>query len=366
MAPVSANWDIFCRVIDNFGDIGVCWRLARQLAAEHSIPVRLWVDDLAALASLHTGVDRFARTQSVGGVAVNLWDDAPTLFRPGAVVIEAFACELPPGCMEAMASAPRPPAWINLEYLSAESWVEGCHGMASPHPRLPLVKHFFFPGFTAGTGGLLREANLLARRDAAQMAQPVREGLAVSLFCYETAPVAALVAALAASPCPVTLHVPEGKPLAAVSACFGNEAPPWRCGSLKVVPFAFLPQEGYDRLLWSCDVNFVRGEDSFVRAQWAGRPFVWQAYPQAESAHLDKLEAFLGRYCAGLAPAAAAVAVDLFRAWNSGGGESLLPLFEGFLEQRAGITTHARRWACDLAAMPDLASALVSFCRSRL
>ena len=26
------HWDMFCRVIDNYGDIGVCWRLAADLA----------------------------------------------------------------------------------------------------------------------------------------------------------------------------------------------------------------------------------------------------------------------------------------------------------------------------------------------
>ncbi|MDB5942884.1 MAG: hypothetical protein JWQ13_2450, partial [Ramlibacter sp.] len=45
--------------------------------------------------------------------------------------------------------------------------------------------------------------------------------------------------------------------------------------------------------LWSCDFNFVRGEDSQVRALWAGRPFAWQIYPQHDDAHHAKLHAFL-------------------------------------------------------------------------
>ncbi|MBY0444112.1 MAG: elongation factor P maturation arginine rhamnosyltransferase EarP, partial [Burkholderiales bacterium] len=40
----TVRWDIFCRVIDNYGDIGVCWRLARQLSFEHGFAVRLMVD----------------------------------------------------------------------------------------------------------------------------------------------------------------------------------------------------------------------------------------------------------------------------------------------------------------------------------
>ena len=46
--PVRRTWDIFCSVVDNFGDIGVCWRLARRLSAGLGQQVRLWVDDLAA------------------------------------------------------------------------------------------------------------------------------------------------------------------------------------------------------------------------------------------------------------------------------------------------------------------------------
>ena len=51
------QWDVFCAVVDNYGDIGVCWRLSRQLAAEHGIAVRLWVDDLKPFARLCPAVD---------------------------------------------------------------------------------------------------------------------------------------------------------------------------------------------------------------------------------------------------------------------------------------------------------------------
>ena len=44
---MSRSWDVFCRVVDNYGDAAVCWRLARQLADEHGARVRLWIDLLA-------------------------------------------------------------------------------------------------------------------------------------------------------------------------------------------------------------------------------------------------------------------------------------------------------------------------------
>ena len=34
--------------------------------------------------------------------------------------------------------------------------------------NFPLTRHFYFPGFTDATGGLLRESGLLAARDSAQ------------------------------------------------------------------------------------------------------------------------------------------------------------------------------------------------------
>lgn len=363
MAAMQARWDIFCRVIDNYGDIGVCWRLARQLAAEHGLAVRLWVDDLAALAPMAPAVQLAAESQCVAEVDICCWSaDFPEV-EVADVVIEAFACDLPQSYLEAMARRSPAPRWINLEYLSAEVWVESCHGLASPHPRLPLRKHFFFPGFTTKTGGLLREGKLLADRDASLAALPGREALEISLFCYDTAPVGELLDAWAQGERPVICHVPPGKPLAAVAAHLGG-CGPWRRGPLTVQPIPFLPQADYDRLLWRCDLNFVRGEDSFVRAQWAARPFVWHIYPQGDAAHLAKLDAFLDRYVPGLPPGASQALRTFFHAWNHGAG--VAAHWPAFLDHLPAIAAHNRRWADVQASQPDLATNLVNFCANRL
>ena len=363
MAPMQLNWDIFCRVIDNYGDIGICWRLARQLASEHGKRVRLWVDDLHSLRSLCPVIDVLQPVQRSHGVEICHWSEAVAVDRVGEVIIEAFACELPAAYLAVMAGTTPRPCWINLEYLTAEAWADGCHGMASPHPSLPLVKYFYFPGFSAATGGLLRERGLLAARDAEITQCPRRETLEISLFCYDSAPVGELLATLAESPVATRLHVAPGQALDAVTAHLGGGGP-WQRGKLSVLPFEFMPQEEFDRLLWRCDINFVRGEDSFVRAQWAGRAFVWQPYRQADEVHMDKLEAFLERYIVGLSARGAAAAVDLFRAWNSGQG--LRPAWEGFLAASPEIVRHNRQWAARLAGDPDLAGALVKFCASKV
>jgi len=363
MSLMQLHWDIFCRVIDNHGDIGVCWRLARQLTHEYGKRVRLWLDDLDSLKPICPVADVSLADQICEGVQVCHWTESFVLDRVAEVVIEAFACDLPASYLEAMATSALKPCWINLEYLTAETWIEGCHGLASPHPSLPLVKYFYFPGFSAASGGLLREKNLLARRDA-QIAQLKRDGgLDISLFCYDTAPVGSLLDTLAASDLAIRLHVAPGKPLAAVAKALGGSGP-WHVGQLQVFPFEFLPQDDFDRLLWRCDINFVRGEDSFLRAQWAGQPFVWQIYPQQEQAHLDKLDAFLARYTTGLSAAGANATVNLEKAWNSFG--DLPTAWAEFLAARSEIAAHSRRWSAQLAENTDLATALVKFCAAKV
>ena len=115
------RWDIFVRVIDNHGDAGVSWRLARELAARGDA-VRLWIDDPSPLEWMAPGRHR--------AVEVLQWAPQMVLPEPGDVVVEAFGCDPPPGFVDAMAQ--RRSLWINLEYLSAEAYVERSHGLASP------------------------------------------------------------------------------------------------------------------------------------------------------------------------------------------------------------------------------------------
>ena len=350
MTNSSIRCDIFCTVIDNLGDAAVCWRLASQLAAEHGWRTRLWIDDLAPLR-------RLAPDFASGPVDVRLWHMPwPTPWSAddtAEVVIEAFACDPPPAYIEAMTTRARRPVWLNLEYLSAEAWVAGCHGLSSPHPRLPLVKYFFFPGFEPATGGLLRERDYAALRGSfdeaafrAEFGLPKKapDELTISLFSYPNPALPELMQAWAASPQPIRLLLP------------GSSEAAHKTGNLTVHPLPFLPQPRYDELLWACDLNFVRGEDSFVRAQWAGKPFVWHIYPQTDEAHQAKLDAFLSIHPAG--PRLKA----FWQAWNGAG----TPDWPGFTASLPGLKAPLREWSNTLAARPDLASKLVQFCLDRL
>jgi uncharacterized repeat protein (TIGR03837 family) len=305
----ALRWDLFCRVVDNHGDAGVCWRLAAQLGTRGDC-VRLVIDDASALA--------WMAPRGAPGVSLHAWTDPRLADDLGDVVVEAFGCNPPPAFVEAMASQVRAPVWVNLEYLSAEAWVERAHTLPSPQAN-GLTKWFFFPGFGPRTGGLLREDGLLEARAAfdgvaragwlARLGVEPRPGeRLVSLFSYPNPRMPELLAALAAAPtllllAPGAARVQAAHPPAPVR----THALPW------------LDQHGYDRLLWSCALNFVRGEDSLVRAIWAGAPFAWMAYPQHDGAHHAKVDALLAR----LAPPPE---VAMFmRAWNGCGPWAGLP-----------------------------------------
>jgi len=365
------SWDIFCRIVDNFGDIGVSWRLAHQLAMERAAHVRLWVDDLLSLHAIWPEIDPSMHTQVVALVEVRLWKDDFAGIKPAAVAIEAFGCGLPDDYVARIVDANTNTLWITLEYLSAEPWVASHHGLPSPHPCWPVRRYFFFPGFTAGTGGVLREADLLERRDAFDVEgranfwrslgfqPPAQSSTVVSLFAYEYAPLQELEFAWAAGKDPMVAVIPQS----------GLVTPVTRVdGALETRFVPFLSQLEYDKLLWTCDYNFVRGEDSFVRAQWAGQPFVWNVYPQAAQAHWAKLDAFLKRYCEYLPPDAARATADLWRAWSKVGTAhaSIAELWCAFREQGGNQRQGLASWSRQLADVGDLASNLARFCENKI
>lgn len=332
------DWTLFCRVIDNLGDVGVCWRLARGLAARGQ-QVSLVIDDASALA--------WMAPQGAAGVQVLPWPATGDMPARGDVVVEAFGCALPPAFVAAMAESKQPPVWLNLEYLSAESYVERSHGLPSPQ-RNGLMKWFFYPGFTARTGGLLREPDLLARVAAAD-GPAFLAGLGcaalpgervVSLFRYDNPAVPALLQSLAQQP--TLLLLTPGPAQQQV-----QHAPP----GVRLVRLPWLTQDDYDRLLWACDLNFVRGEDSLVRALWAGKPFVWQIYPQHDGAHAAKLEAFLDTWGA---PSSVA---RLWRAWNSIGAAT----WPGLPPLQPDWRQACERWRDRLAEQASLVDGLLAF-----
>jgi uncharacterized repeat protein (TIGR03837 family) len=378
----ALRWDVFCRLVDNLGDVGVCWRLATCLA-DMGDTVRLYIDDASALA--------WMAPQGHPRVQVLDWHEAQNgrIAHPAAdVVVEAFGCELPPAQLLHMTQRAKPPVWINLEYLSAQAYVERSHGLPSPQQN-GLAKWFFFPGFTPKTGGLLREQNLASRRDAfdrerylAQLGVPQLAGTPlVSLFCYDSAglPMHELLADLATQRACVLL--PPGQPAAAVAASVPElrqaltrepnarvvlQRPAAPYDGLQLFTLPWLTQTDFDHLLWSCDFNFVRGEDSLVRALWAGAPFVWQAYVQDDGAHLHKVQALLDRLQLQGSSQATAEMLHMRQIWQCWNGvpgarwPGLPPLLRPGRDAQPWSAALAQLWA-----QPALAKTLRDFALAR-
>ena len=284
------------------------------------------------------------------------------------VWIEAFGCNVHEDFIaHFFASDVQQPVWINLEYLSAEPYVERSHLLTSPvmsGPAKGWQKTFFYPGFTRNTGGLLRQHAL---EDSSSVSKPDNVGKwlkqhnvtwqgerLVSLFCYEPSQLPGLLDRMAQDAMPTLLLATAGRASAAVRTVAGDAA---QIGNLRLQYLPYLTQVGFDSLLQVCDLNFVRGEDSVVRAIWAGKPFVWHIYPQYDGVHWAKLDAFLNQ----LNPPES---VRTFHhLWNSvsdavlpQGGNLALPTKD--LAAWIGAVTRLRD---KLTHMDDLTSQLVQF-----
>ncbi|HSI43581.1 MAG: elongation factor P maturation arginine rhamnosyltransferase EarP [Methylophilaceae bacterium] len=380
---MNQKWDIFCKVIDNFGDIGVCWRLSKQLSNEYELQVRLWVDDLAIAKKIIPEINTSRASQLIENVEICQWQEdfsSSVTFNieVADVVIEAFACELPPSYISAMTE--KKPVWINLEYLSAESWIDEFHAKNSRHQATGLDKHFFFPGFTKQTGGLLREKNLIAERDAFQgsstqqqafwntIGADKNDSLAISLFCYPHAPIASLLECLKSSSRPVLCLIPKSTIILEISRLLALKSikvgEKITYGNLTIQIIPFLSQQQYDQLLWACDINFVRGEDSWVRAIWAAKPLIWQPYFQQEDTHIVKRNAFLDSYYGPPDTEAKAAARACHLDWC--GQHFDLQHWEALLQNMNELQAYHARQSMRLAQQPDLAAKLVNFCGNRL
>ncbi len=363
---------LYCTIVDNFGDIGVCWRLARQLAAEYGHTVHLWVDDWPATRRMILDLPEIPTECWVEEVCIHAWAQTSSEADcTGDVLIEGFGCTLPDVVLAQLAGRVIKPVWINLEYFSAEPWVPGFHAQSGYDPAVGTRRWFFFPGVHAHSGGLLRERDLIAQRDAWQHGdllpnlleafglptQAAGSALTVLCFGYAHAPYAAWLAALCQrADQPVSVWLCGAYTQAAVLPLAAS-----LCRQVNVHALPFVPQPDFDHLLWSADVLFVRGEDSLIRALWAGKPFVWQIYPQSEQAHHVKLQAWLDFYTQGFPVALRTAYTALHEAWNGMSEQSIKGVWGQLMADWADWQQYSRTRSEQCAALPDLASRLMGF-----
>lgn len=359
------HYDIFCKIVDNFGDIGVCWRLAKQLANEPHCNVRLLIDDFAVASKIIPRFNINKKSQTIDNIEIISIKNGN--ITPADVVIETFACGLPEAYLQQLIQ--HKSVWINLDYLSAEAWVSDFHAKPSPHPTLPITKHFFFPGFTEKTGGLLREKNLLIERDAFQASNnrqaqfwqslgivPIEGAIKISLFCYAQADLVGLFQALILHNKPVQLMVPANGLIADFIKNIGELT----C-NIQLYPLPFLSQTDYDKLLWACDLNFVRGEDSWIRAIWAAKPFIWQPYIQSENTHFTKLKAFIDLYYEGCEQKK--MVWEAHQCWAAGLAFERAGL--NYLKHLSKIALFTQQATSQLATQADLTTKLLAFANNQ-
>lgn len=355
--------DVFCRVVDNFGDAGVCWRLARRLLTLGVAP-RLICDRIDVLAKLVPMLSPGQKDQTAEGVRIVDWDVFAGLnqaaMSPAELVLETFGCRLPEAYERAVAECTPSPFWVNLDYLSAEDWVEDCHDVWGMHPTLPVRKLWFFPGFTDRTGGLLIEDDYIRRRSEF-IASGGREAFLASVgadpalssffvFCYPVNDLASLAGMFGRSTRPRNVLLAPGEAGDRLEELLRSMP------HLVVRRTPFVPQAEFDALLWSMDAAVVRGEDSFVRAQLAMLPFLWAVYPTEDLAHRIKLDAWLEKRTASGTERAANTL------WVQGsGGTNVDAALDAWLAAAddGWLRADILRWSESLFARGDLARRLL-------
>ncbi|MEX6494554.1 elongation factor P maturation arginine rhamnosyltransferase EarP [Fusobacterium animalis] len=282
--------DIFCQVIDNYGDVGVAYRLAREFK-------RLYPNK--KLRFVINQIEELNLIRKSENIEVILYKDISKIENSADLIIESFGCEIPKEYMNKALKKSK--LIINLEYFSAEKWVDDFH-LQESFLGGNLKKYFFIPGLSEKSGGILLDNEFLQRKKKVEVNNEyylkyfgIKEkyDLIGSVFSYEKK-FDSLIKELKKLNKKIILLILSEKTQKNFIKYFDNGN---NYDKIKFVKLPFFTYDKYEELLALCDFNLVRGEDSFVRALLLGKPFLWHIYPQDENIHIKKLESFLEKYC---------------------------------------------------------------------
>lgn len=282
--------DIFCEVIDNYGDVGVAYRLARELK-------RIYPNK--KLRFIINQTEELSLIKKKDNITVLTYKDINKIENSADLVIETFACNIPETYMKKALKTSK--LMINLEYFSSEDWVDDFH-LQESFLGGNLKKYFFIPGLSEKSGGIILDKEFLDRKNKVQENREyylkqfnINENydLIISVFSYEKN-FDNFLKTLQKLDKKVLLLLLSEKTQKNFIKYFDNND---YYDKIKIVKLPFFTYDKYEELLALCDINLVRGEDSFVRALLLGKPFLWHIYPQDEDTHIMKLESFLEKYC---------------------------------------------------------------------
>jgi len=359
-SPIACH--LTCKVIDFFGDIGVAWRIAKQLKVDFNIEVHLLVDDLITTKRLIPSIDLSLQKQTINGVNIchcDFSEDSTSLPPPPDFVFNLFNIDLPHSYKTLIKH--KKSKYIAIEYLSAEPWVDNFHLKPSVDPQSGLIKTFFYPGFTNQTGGLIREKGLFLRREAFDQSRRKKliQSLggdpnlySVSLFYYPIQKIEVFLDVIDHIKKPAQFFIPQY--LFDLLKLKNNYQ------FIHIIPYSFLNHDDFDNLLWSCDLNFVRGEDSWTRAIWAGKPFIWQPYIQQNNIHLIKLKAFLKRYCEACDQDLSEILIKIHDDWSNNKFNEVL--WRDFFKQQARLEAFVLKQSHHYFKEASFVESLVDYC----
>ncbi|MBW0454196.1 MAG: elongation factor P maturation arginine rhamnosyltransferase EarP [Candidatus Kinetoplastibacterium crithidii] len=359
--------DIFCKIIDNYGDIGFSWRLANDLANNYNCIVRLIVDNLTTLSSINSKINSNSKYQIIDNIQILDWNSDYILeIKPAELIIETFSCKIPDEYIHKIIE--NRSCWINIEYLTAESWIESCHLLPSKISK-NSNKFFFFPGFNDKTGGIILEPNLIKKRNVFQESLSTQMSFLKTLgiddnllkersnkifcylFCYNTTPIEDIIKGFIKLNKEIVIFANIGNPILQFAKYYDHTM-------IKIIKIPFIDQNDFDKLLWSMDVNFVRGEDSFIRAIWSGRPMIWNIYKQKDNIHINKLDYWINIYNPPIS------VKKLMYSWNKNNSNLLIKSIQESFSYENWIKwqKHAKNWSNNLSQQSSLSFRLLKFC----
>lgn len=346
------KFDVFCNVIDNFGDAGVCLRLCRSIKNKGH-DVNLYCDDLNTLLTIATDED----TKSIG---LFMWNDKLT-FEPSDITILAFSCRVSNDIVKKLKD--KKTLIINLEYLSAEKWVEDFHALPSFVDSLKCF--YFFPGFTKKTGGLVIEDDF---KDKIKNRKEPTNTRKISLFSYKNQNVKTILDMLESSQRDNHIQVFTGKGLDNLNDILGTNLKindNYQYSNISIDVLDMVPQPNYDDILINSDLNLVRGEDSIVRAMLTGNIFLWQIYYQEEKTHIKKLNEFFNRMQDTLGKS---LYLDDFIALNNLYNDEPIKIRSDFNydDFEANFSLLCKKWSEHLISLGSLSDNLIDFCHKNL
>ena len=306
---------LLCKVVDNFGDIGVAWRLCRRLAKIQSkYKICLVVDNMDAFNMI---------VDDASGIEIFQWNDYELCHEAFSnndgerlqIILELFQCGRPDWMEHILFDEKlnRTVQIIMIDYLTAEKYAEDFHCLQSLTRSAKVKKVNFMPGFTERTGGLIIDEEW-EELPAYNKDGPVLE------FTYKT-----------------------------------------KCAYLDKQKLPFMPQVQWDKMMKQCSVLFVRGEESMSRACLSGIPFVWQAYPQSEEYQLVKVRALLERMRPHFPPQDFEVVEKAWLTMNVEGPFNRLSDHTEFITNAPRLVPSFQSFALSLRKNGDLCSNLMTF-----